>query len=73
MSWLLSDERQQQFIDNGSYFTRKDLKGQVGSVWDDPYTPLTEFATFIENRDLVEWWRLQFETSLWCRQRSESC
>jgi ABC-type Fe3+ transport system substrate-binding protein len=33
MSWLLSDERQQQFIDNGSYLTRKDLKRQVGSVW----------------------------------------
>jgi ABC-type glycerol-3-phosphate transport system substrate-binding protein len=64
MSWLLSDEVQQQSIDDGSYLPRKDLGGQAGSVWDDPYTSLTEFATFMENRELVEWWRFQFETSL---------
>ena len=40
------------------------MKGQVGSAWDDPYTPLIEFATFMENRDLVERWRLQFDNSL---------
>ncbi|KAJ5776384.1 uncharacterized protein N7511_001395 [Penicillium nucicola] len=64
LSWLLSDEHQQTFGDSGSYLIRKDLKAKAGSVWDDPYTALTEFATFMENRDLVEWWRLQFETSL---------
>ncbi|KAJ6012508.1 hypothetical protein N7522_002863 [Penicillium canescens] len=64
MSWFLGDECQQQFTDNGSYLSRKDLKGQTGSVWDDPYTPLTEFATFKENRELVEWWLPQFETPL---------
>jgi ABC-type Fe3+ transport system substrate-binding protein len=64
MSWLLSDEVQQQSVDDGSYLVRKDLGGQAGSVWDDPYTSLTEFATFMDNRELVEWWRFQFETSL---------
>lgn len=64
MSWLVSDEYQQQFVDTGSYTVRKDLESTSGSVWDDKVTPLTQFATFMENRDLVEWWRLQFETSI---------
>ncbi|THW08176.1 periplasmic binding protein-like II [Aureobasidium pullulans] len=64
MSWLISDEYQQQFVDTGSYTVRKDLESTSGSVWDDKLTPLTQFATFMENRDLVEWWRLQFETSI---------
>ncbi|KAJ5881348.1 uncharacterized protein N7529_000020 [Penicillium soppii] len=64
MSWLLSDEYQQQFIDNGSFLSRKGLVSKSGSVWDEPYTALSQFSTFMENRDLVEWWRLQFETSL---------
>ncbi|THY62901.1 periplasmic binding protein-like II [Aureobasidium pullulans] len=64
MSWLISDEYQQQFVDTGSYTVRKDLESASGSVWDDNLTPLTQFATFMENRDLVEWWRLQFETSI---------
>ncbi|TIA48282.1 periplasmic binding protein-like II [Aureobasidium pullulans] len=64
MSWLISDEYQQQFVDTGSHTVRKDLESASGSVWDDNLTPLTQFATFMENRDLVEWWRLQFETSI---------
>ncbi|THW77654.1 periplasmic binding protein-like II [Aureobasidium pullulans] len=64
MSWLISDEYQQQFVDTGSYTVRKDLESASSSVWDDNLTPLTQFATFMENRDLVEWWRLQFETSI---------
>ncbi|THZ77981.1 periplasmic binding protein-like II [Aureobasidium pullulans] len=64
MSWLISDEYQQQFVDAGSYTVRKDLNSTSGSVWDDDLTSLTQFATFMENRDLVEWWRLQFETSI---------
>jgi ABC-type Fe3+ transport system substrate-binding protein len=64
LSWLISDDNQKPLIDNGSYLSRKDLVGQAGSVWDDPYTSLTDFGTFMENRELVEWWRLQFETSL---------
>ncbi|KAG9570265.1 periplasmic binding protein-like II, partial [Aureobasidium melanogenum] len=64
MSWLISDEYQQQFVDGGYYLARKDLHGELESVWDDELTPLTQFATFMENRDVVEWWRLQFETSL---------
>ncbi|THZ29826.1 periplasmic binding protein-like II [Aureobasidium pullulans] len=64
MSWLVSDEYQQQFVDTGSYTVRKDLESTSGSVWDGKLTPLTQFATFMENRDLVEWWRLQFETSI---------
>ncbi|OQD66296.1 hypothetical protein PENDEC_c052G06747 [Penicillium decumbens] len=55
MSWLLSDEYQQQFIDNGSFLSRKDLVSKSGSVWDEPYTALSQFSTFMENRDLVEW------------------
>ena len=61
MSWLLSDERQQG---SGSYVVRKDLSSKSASVWDDEFTALTQFATFMENRELVEWWRLQFETSI---------
>ncbi|KAJ5413298.1 hypothetical protein N7465_005603 [Penicillium sp. CMV-2018d] len=61
MSWLLSDERQQG---SGSYLVRKDLSSKLASVWDDQFTALTQFATFMENRELVEWWRLQFETSI---------
>ncbi|KAL1305775.1 hypothetical protein AAFC00_003942 [Neodothiora populina] len=64
MSWLISDEYQQQFVDGGYYLARKDLNSTLGSIWDDDFTALTQFATFEENRDLVEWWRLQFETSL---------
>ncbi|THY50514.1 periplasmic binding protein-like II [Aureobasidium pullulans] len=64
MSWLISDEYQQQFVHAGSYTVRKDLNPISGSVWDDNLTSLTQFATFMENRDLVEWWRLQFETSI---------
>ncbi|THX17310.1 periplasmic binding protein-like II [Aureobasidium pullulans] len=64
MSWLISDEYQQQFVHAGSYTVRKDLNSTSGSVWDDNLTSLTQFATFMENRDLVEWWRLQFETSI---------
>ncbi|KAJ5491852.1 hypothetical protein LT330_009114 [Penicillium expansum] len=64
MSWLLSDEYQQQFVDGESYLVRKDLTSKAGSVWDDKFSSLTQFATFMENRELVEWWRLQFETSI---------
>ncbi|THY14056.1 periplasmic binding protein-like II [Aureobasidium pullulans] len=64
MSWLISDEYQQQFVDAGSYTVRKDLNSTSGSVWDNNLTSLTQFATFMENRDLVEWWRLQYETSI---------
>ncbi|KAG9603036.1 periplasmic binding protein-like II, partial [Aureobasidium melanogenum] len=64
MSWSISDEYQQQFDDGGYYLARKDLHNELGSVWDDSLTPLTQFATFMENRDVVEWWRFQFETSL---------
>ncbi|KAH0279732.1 periplasmic binding protein-like II, partial [Aureobasidium melanogenum] len=64
MSWSISDEYEQQFDDGGYYLARKDLHNELGSVWDDSLTPLTQFATFMENRDVVEWWRLQFETSL---------
>ncbi|THW00085.1 periplasmic binding protein-like II [Aureobasidium pullulans] len=58
------DEYQQQFVDTGSHTVRKDLNSTSGSVWDDNLTSLTQFATFMENRDLVEWWRLQIETSI---------
>ena len=64
MSWLISDEYQQQFVDGGYYLARKDLNSSLGDIWNDDFTPLTQFATFMENRDVVEWWRLQFETSL---------
>ncbi|THY86676.1 periplasmic binding protein-like II [Aureobasidium pullulans] len=64
MSWLISDECQQQFVDGGYYLARKDLNSSLGDIWNDDFTPLTQFATFMENRDVVEWWRLQFETSL---------
>ncbi|KAG0157750.1 ABC-type Fe3+ transport system [Penicillium digitatum] len=64
MSWLLSDEYQEQFVNSQTYLARKDLPSKLGNVWDDEFTALTQFATFMENRDLVEWWRLQFETSI---------
>ncbi|PLB55466.1 periplasmic binding protein-like II [Aspergillus steynii IBT 23096] len=62
MSWLLSDEHQKTF--NGSYLARKDLSSTAGSVWEDPASPLTRFSTFMENRETVEWWKLQFETEI---------
>lgn len=62
MSWLLSDEHQKTF--NGSYLVRKDLTSTAGKVWDHPSSSLTQFSTFMENREVVEWWKLQFETSI---------
>ncbi|CAG7944783.1 unnamed protein product [Penicillium nalgiovense] len=66
MSWLLSDDYQKTF--NGSYLVRKDLSSTAGSVWDHPSTSLTQFSTFMENRETVEWWKLQIETSLGAAQ-----
>lgn len=60
MSWLLSDEHQKTF--NGSYLVRKDLSSTAGKIWDHPSSSLTQFSTFMENREIVEWWKLQFET-----------
>lgn len=62
MNWLLSDEYQANF--NGSYLARKDLTSSAGVIWEDPSTALTDFNTWMENRENVEWWRLQFETSI---------
>lgn len=62
MNWLLSDEYQKKM--NGSYLVRKDLSSTAGVIWDHPTTPLTQFNTFMENREVVEWWKLQFETSI---------
>jgi ABC-type Fe3+ transport system substrate-binding protein len=61
MSWLLSDEYQARF--NGTYGVRKDLAA-TSNPWDDQSSGLSQFATFMDNRDQVEWWRLQFETSI---------
>ena len=65
MSWLLSDEYQKIF--NGSYVIRKDLAAaspSTSSPWEDQYSGLAQFATFMDNREKVEWWRLQYETSI---------
>lgn len=63
MSWMLSDEYQAMF--EGSYLVRKDLAtNATTNPWDDQYTGLAQFSTFMDNRERIEWWRLQFETSI---------
>lgn len=64
MSWLSSDEYQQIFASQGQYLTVKDLNSTAGSVWLDPNSGLSHFGTFMGDRANVEWWRLQFETTI---------
>lgn len=66
LSWLVSEERQQTRVSQGSYVPLKSLSlnSTAGPVWNDPYTGVSQFAVFMDDRTTLERWRFQFETTL---------
>jgi ABC-type Fe3+ transport system substrate-binding protein len=64
LSWMLSEERQQTRASQGLYVPLKSLNSTAGPVWNDLYTGVSQFATFMQDRASVERWRFQYETTI---------
>ncbi|EJP64195.1 Fe3+ ABC transporter periplasmic protein [Beauveria bassiana ARSEF 2860] len=62
-SFLLSDEWQQPIAQTGAPSIRTSLTGD-NNVFAANNTEPTGYITFMSNREEVEWWRLQLETSI---------
>ncbi|ETI24378.1 hypothetical protein G647_03747 [Cladophialophora carrionii CBS 160.54] len=67
MNWIMSDEYQSTVVAaSGLPFTRTGVNATVpgSNVWADQSVALTQFGKFEVNREIVEQWRFQFETTL---------
>jgi ABC-type Fe3+ transport system substrate-binding protein len=68
MNWIMSDEYQSTVVAaNGLPLTRTGVNTTISAtddVWTDQSVTVTEFGKFEVNREVVEQWRFQFETTL---------
>lgn len=64
LSWLMSDEMQASLAASGSQLTRAGIINTTAAVWEERSVAATQFAKFMSNREVVKWWRFQFETAL---------
>ncbi|KAL7905873.1 Fe3+ ABC transporter periplasmic protein [Trichoderma velutinum] len=65
MSWIMADEFQQSLANSSVlYTTRMDINDTKGNIWRDATVPPTQYSKWIVNREIVEWWRFQYESFL---------
>ncbi|KAH8808650.1 ABC transporter substrate binding protein-like protein [Xylogone sp. PMI_703] len=65
MSWIISDDFQQSLANSSVFYTtRMDIKDSKGDIWRTATAPPTEYSKWIVNREVVEWWRFQYESNL---------
>ena len=62
VAWLLSDEVQRPIVEQGTAVVRKSL--DEGKLYGSNGTQVEGFRVFMNDRKVVDWWKLQFETSL---------
>lgn len=64
-SFLLSDEWQVPIAENGAPSVRRSLASKYGrDVFQANNTQPSDYITFMNDREEVEWWRFQLETSI---------
>lgn len=65
MSWIMDTEFQQSLANSSVlYTTRMDINDTKGNIFRDATVPPTQFSKWIVNREVVEWWRFQYESSI---------
>lgn len=62
--FLISEAGQEIFLQQGLPSVRKDIGGSNGTIWDQANTEYAQFHEFMNQRDVVESWRLKFEDRL---------
>lgn len=63
-AFLISAAGQDVFLQQGLASVRKDIGGSDGTIWDQTNTEYAQFHEFMNQRDVVEAWRLEFEDRL---------
>ncbi|KAI5781894.1 hypothetical protein EDC01DRAFT_619413 [Geopyxis carbonaria] len=64
MSFIMSDEWQAELAKGGIGMTRRDLQPEGTTVWEGENLEPMGFGRWMADRENVEWWKLQFETTL---------
>ncbi|KAL7928089.1 Fe3+ ABC transporter periplasmic protein [Trichoderma chlorosporum] len=57
-------ESSKLFMSSVFYTTRMDIPDTKGDIWRTTTAPPTQFSKWIVNREVVEWWRFQYESFL---------
>lgn len=63
-AFLISEAGQEIFLQQGLPSVRKDIGSSNGTIWDQTNTEYAQFHEFMNQRDVVESWRLKFEDRL---------